>query len=164
MSLNEEKPNISKALNHGLKRFFPVLGVGLIITILMVIGAVIFVIPALIVTAVFAVSIPATVVEKTGVFQSLTRSSQLTKGQRWRVFGTMVIAGLVWAVPIFLISFFLEGATKNLASADTISSIFDYVINSIGSAYFAIVIAVTYHKLRSAKEGLNSKELAAVFD
>jgi hypothetical protein len=36
--------------------------------------------------------------------------------------------------------------------------------NSIGGAFFAIFVVVTYYELRSAKEGVDVNQIAAVFD
>ena len=39
-----------------------------------------------------------------------------------------------------------------------------FLLSSIGGTYQAIVNIVTYHGLRSTKEGLDIEQLAAVFD
>ena len=63
-----------------------------------------------------------------------------------------------------VVDFFVLVADQGNFKESTYRVIFQYVINAIGSAYLAVVIAVTYHQLRTAKEGLDSEQLAAVFD
>ncbi len=163
LSIKGEKVTIGNALSHGLKRFLPILGIGFVLSILIMVASVFFFIPALIVVAIYIVSVPVTVVEKLGVFASMQRSADLTRGQRWRTFGIALVGLVIWMTPTFVIGFFL-GATENSDFFLNEMPIIDYLYNSIGSAYFSVVVAVTYHKLRMTKEGLNLKDLAAVFD
>jgi len=47
--------------------------------------------PGLIVFTMWFVATPACVVERLGPFRSMGRSRQLTKGHRWKIFGTIVL-------------------------------------------------------------------------
>jgi hypothetical protein len=99
------------------------------------------------------------------------RSRELTKGHRWKVFGlqlailipALVVGGIVGAV-IFAVS----GASGFLAVATALSTTLGQVVNLIWSAiwkaFYAIVIVVTYHDLRVAKEGVDTDQIAAVFE
>ena len=48
-----------------------------------------------------AVAVPVAVIEGTGVREALNRSSKLTDGDRWGIFGVAFCLGLVLLVPIF---------------------------------------------------------------
>ncbi len=42
--------------------------------------------------------------------------------------------------------------------------IISVLVSSLSLAYSAVVVAVSYHDLRIAKEGVDSTQIAAVFD
>ena len=96
------------------------------------------------------------------------RSRQLTKGHRWKIVGlqlaiiipALIIGGLVGAI--------IVGTGGFLAMASALSSTLGQVVNLIWSAiwtaFYAIVIVVTYHDLRVAKEGVDTEQIAAVFE
>src|SRR5947209_5791347 len=54
--------------------------------------------PSLILAAMWAVAIPAAVIEGQSATAALSRSQELTRERRWRVFGAYLVAGLITAV------------------------------------------------------------------
>lgn len=59
------------------------------------IGIVALIVPALILATIWAVAIPVMVVHRTGVFESLSKSRELVRGNGWRVFGFLVSIALI---------------------------------------------------------------------
>jgi hypothetical protein len=97
------------------------------------------------------------------------RSRQLTKGHRWRIFGLLLLilipALIVGAIVGVL---FALGAssllTLNVALASSLGKLIGLVWKAAWGGFFAAVIAVTYHDLRVAKEGLTTEQIASVFE
>lgn len=127
--------------------------------------------PTIYVWIMFWVIIPVAVIERCGL-GSLRRSMALTKGYRWRIFFLLLLlivvfigAGLLMGVVGIIIS---EVATAG--GVDATSAYFtgevaiEWVISAFLSALSAVFAAVTYHDLRVAKEGVDTQEIAAVFD
>ena len=52
-------------------------------------------VPGIILVVRWAVSVPAAVTEKTGVSESMSRSTFLTEGFRWDVFGLLFMMGAI---------------------------------------------------------------------
>jgi hypothetical protein len=48
--------------------------------------------------------------------------------------------------------------------ASTLGKVVNMVWSAVWTAFFAIVIVVTYHDLRVAKEGVDTDQIAAVFE
>lgn len=71
--------------------------VTLLVAVLAGIGFVMFVIPCLILLTIWSVVIPVIVVERAGVFESLSRSREHVRGNGWRVFGFLVCLFLITA-------------------------------------------------------------------
>jgi uncharacterized membrane protein len=105
------------------------------------------------------VSTPACVVEQLGPLASMARSSELTKGHRWKIFGMLLLVLIGAAIIGGVI-----GAALGLTGSSTLVTLGTLVWTGIWGALYAIFVVVTYHDLRVAKEGTDVHQIAAVFD
>jgi hypothetical protein len=133
-------------------------------------------IPLVILFLMWFVATPACVVERLGPFRSLGRSRALTKGHRWKTFGlilvmlipAMIVAGVITAVMARLgigvnlrIGIFFDlNRNMNTVASQVVSLIW----TAIWTAFYAILVVVAYHDLRVAKEGVDTEQIAAVFE
>ena len=156
--LRGQRVRLGHIISRGLALMFPVLGVAIIVGLASTVGFILLIIPGLIVMTLFWVAIPAAVVERPGVFASLGRSLDLTRGSRWRVFGVVII--------LIVLSLVAQQIVGMLATAS--GGIFGIVIVALVTAFFtaltAVAGAVSYHDLRIAKEGGESTDIVAVYD
>lgn len=146
------------SLKVGLRRILPVIGVALLVGILTALGGVLLVIPAFIVLAQLFVALPACIVERLGPLKSLSRSAALTKGNRWKIFGLWLLVMLVSLVVTALI----EAITS--ITGPMIGMVLKLIWGALIGAFNAIMVVVTYHDLRVAKEGVDTDRIASVFD
>jgi hypothetical protein len=151
--------DLVESLRVGLRRFFPLIGVVLLFVVFVVLSAVALLFPAFIVMTMLYVSIPACVVERLGPIKSLGRSARLTKGHRWKIFG-LVFATLIVAVMVQS----MLGSMARAAGGPTLAIIVLLLWTTVWNAFQAILTVVTYHDLRVAKEGVDTDQIAAVFD
>jgi len=142
----------------GLSRFLPVLGVAISVGLLSGLSAILLVFPAFIVMTMLFVAMPACIVEQLGPINSLKRSAQLTKGHRWKIFGlwllVLVIAGVVNLIP----------KAAGIFGGPAVGLLLELVWNALTGAFNAVMVVVTYHDLRVAKEGVDTDQIASVFD
>jgi uncharacterized membrane protein len=150
---------ISESLSKGLVRFFPVLGTSVLSFIMAGFAALILLVPGLIIMTMFYVASPICVVERLGPLQSLGRSSDLTKGHRWKIFGLAIL--LVLGLVITSVAI---GALLGLLGIPTVLGIGTFLWETLARAFMALVAVVAYHDLRVAKEGVDIDDIAAVFD
>jgi hypothetical protein len=146
------------SLALALRRFFPVLGALICMGVVMILGFVLLVVPGLIACTVVAVAIPACVVEQVGPFASIRRSAHLTKGNRWKILGIFLLLVVASLAVTGLTAVFRFGLGTEFAT------LFNFVLESVLSAYTSLIAVVMYHDLRVAKEGLDTDRIAAVFD
>jgi hypothetical protein len=119
----------------------------IVVGILVVIGLFFFIIPGVILALMWSVSMPALVVEDKGVFDSMTRSSQLTKSNRMRILGVvLVILALYIAIAIV--------AGLLVAAVPVVGIIALVAIGVLAYPYVAIISAVLYYRLRELKDGV----------
>jgi hypothetical protein len=107
----------------------------------------------------WVVATPACVVERRGPLSSMGRSGQLTKGHRWKVFGMVLLLFVVAAVIGAVIT-----ALLRLMGSFVLVTLGTLVWTGAWSAFYATIVVVTYHDLRVAKEGVDTDQIASVFD
>jgi hypothetical protein len=151
--------NLGESLKVGLRRFFPIVGLAILMSLGMMIGFLLLIIPGFILFAMWFVATPPCVVEQLGPFRSLGRSSQLTKGHRWKVFGLFIVLLLISAV----IGGGVNMVLRQLGST-VLTIIGSLTWNGVWGALYSIAVVVTYHDLRVAKEGVDIEHIASVFD
>jgi MFS family permease len=154
-----QRVNLGESLGVGLSRFFPIVGLAIVASLLMGLGFILLIIPGLILMTMWFVATPACVVEQLGPFRSMKRSSQLTKGHRWKIFGLIFVLLIISSIisPTLTVSL---AAIGGRLLAVTGSAIW----HGVWGAFYAIAVVVTYHDLRVAKEGIDIEQIAAVFD
>ena len=150
--------NLLESLKVAFRRFLPLIVLALLETVLLMLGLILLVVPGIMLYVMWLVAVAACVVERTGPWRSLRRSQELTKGHRWKIFGIFLLMMLLSLVGP-LLQFVLTATAGPTAAA-----IGNAIWAAIGSAFSAVVIAVTYHDLRVAKEGIDIEQIASVFD
>jgi hypothetical protein len=161
--LRGQHAGIGESIGVGLKRLLPVLGVGILMGLCVFGGLILLLVPGVIIYCMLYVSIPAAVVERPGVAGALGRSRELTAGNRLGIFGIVVV---LWVIQ-FIVTKLLQSV---FITADvTFTDIKVYLWLSVGvgivlAALSATINGVVYHDLRVAKDGVETEDLARVFE
>jgi hypothetical protein len=149
--------SVTDSIQITLRRFLPMLGVAICTSVAIALGALLLVVPGIILMCILYVSIPACIAEQRGVFASMSRSQFLTEGHRWQVFGTvMVVAAASGA---------LEGIAGTIfEQAGEIGTLIVQALEAIPDSFNAVLVGVFYYELRVAKEGVDIDQIARVFE
>ena len=167
--LRGTKAGIGEILRGALSVLLPVSLISIVVGVLVVLGWMVFIIPGIFLYVIFWVAVPAAVVERTGVIDSMKRSLELTKGNRWKVFFVLVL----WIVISFIIQMVVAFAVgipmmpADQMTAPQVSTAGMWIadiVNMLLAGIGASILAVGYHDLRVAKEGIGSEEIARTFD
>ena len=134
-------------------------GAALLVGILTGLAALALIVPGIMVACAFYVAVPACVIERIGPRASLKRSGELTRGNRWGVFGLVILV----AVGTIILAGALAALGAVIGGA-VLATIFTFVAEVVVEAFGAVVTAVVYHDLRVAKEGVDIDQIAGVFD
>ncbi len=166
--LSGQRVSMGDSVRTGLRVLPVVIAVSLLYSLATMGGALLLLVPGLIVMTMFVVSVPAAVIERPGVFRSFARSRILTKGDRWKVFGTyllFILLSIVVGLLIgFVIGFGLGTAPQDQGVIALAGSLIESVVNAVVYALGAVLVAVIYNELRIVKEGATAEQIAAVFD
>jgi hypothetical protein len=177
--LRGEPLRVGVALQRALARFLPLVALSILITLVMiavvigcsvvlwtltfVLGRLVVVlmiailVPIFILSVMWSVVVPACLVEGLGPIASMARSADLTKGYRWKVVGIMLLLGL-----IVLSALIIMIALARLSPIAVL--VFEVAGLVLWSGYFNCAIIMIYHDLRVAKEGVDTAQIASVFD
>jgi hypothetical protein len=165
--LSGRAPDLKKSAVVALRLILPIIAVSIVVSVLMTLGFICLIVPGFMIYCAFSVSVPALVEEQGGVFGSLERSRDLTRGSRKRIF---VIAFVFWVLSFMLSS--ALGAFNGLSTMGDYSAlpnpILAGLVAAVSSALSSVIVAVSvsalYVELRTVKEGASTNELAAVFE
>ena len=100
----------------------------------------------------YFVAVPAAVEERPGPGNALKRSAFLTQGQRWPIFGTMLVLG-----------FLNMGASVISALVPVVGAVLGPLVNLVMCGIFSTTCAVVYYRLRSSKESIDVDQISSVF-
>lgn len=157
--------SFGESLATGLRVVLPLIGLAIVSTIGFMFGLILLIVPGIILILMWSVAVPALVVERRGVFDSLSRSNQLTKGAKGTILG--ILAVVVVAYWILSIIFGVVGlAAYNPATATgmTVMNVIGGVIlNTLFNAAWGTVQPALYVELRQWKEGTSVEALQDVF-
>jgi hypothetical protein len=126
-----------------------VIGAGVLAGIAITIGLILLIAPGLFLITIWAVIVPAIVIERAGVFASFGRSQQLVRGHGWNVFGTLV---LLWII-LLAVDFILGIIFLPLHSTALRSGISTVVSGTLIAPYIALVVTLMYYRLTAAHGG-----------
>lgn len=160
--LRGQPADIGSCISRGFSVIVTTVLVGIVVTILVALGMMLLIIPGIIVAVMTAVAVPAAVVERPGIWDSVKRSAELTKGNRWRVFALLVIFYVIMMAVGWGVNF--AGLPVLTPDGTLFAVIVQYIWSALTTSFFAVFGAVIYHDLRVAKEGASTAQIAAVFD
>jgi hypothetical protein len=164
--LRGQSAGTTDILRAGLRHLFPVLGASILSGLAMMLGFIVLVVPGLILMCRFWVAVPVAVVEDPGAGNSLSRSTELTEGSRWPIFGLALILGAITIGVAMLVGVLirLSGATPPVDRAELFGELAGTLLSLPVQLLGAVAAAVAYHDLRVGREGADVEELVKVFD
>ena len=158
--MRNKNTSFADCLQVGLSNLLPVLGVAILQGLATGVGTIFCIVPGFIVAAMLAVSVPVAIEERPGLLAALKRSSELTDGYGWPVFGILFIL-IVLAIGVGLV---LGVVALGLASVPVLATLLREAAAVVTSGLSATAAAVMYYRLRSVKESIDVENLASVFD
>jgi hypothetical protein len=155
----------------GLSVALPLFLLGLASGIGIALGFLFLVVPGIILYIMWSVAAPAMVEERLGVTDALGRSSELTSGARWKIFGlSLVVLVVYWlfsAVVAMLAMSFYGGPMQFAEAANGGMPLGYLAINGIAgtltSAVWGVIQSSLYVELRHWKDGPATDQLADIF-
>jgi hypothetical protein len=165
MELQGTRASLGKCLSAGFARLGPVLGVVIMSSLAIGAGIIALVVPGIILACMFYVSTPVAVIEKPGVFESMSRSKALSQGRKGEIFVILIVMAVIGIIitqieKTMLVPTDPEAALRALPTLMYIDLGTQVFLAALGS----VMSSVAYYYLRLEKEGTSANELAKVFE
>jgi uncharacterized membrane protein len=145
------------SLKMAISLLLPVIGIAVLVSLGAGLGFMLLIVPGIILWLRWSVAVPVLVQERRGVFGSMKRSRELTKGSRWALFGFWIIL----IIAVIVIQLVLSQVV--MVFGVTTALILDALVTSVVSVVTSVAPAVSYVELRQVKEGTSVDELAEIF-
>jgi len=144
----------------------PLIGLTILFALGIGIGFMLLIIPGFILLLMWAVAVPALVIERDGVASAFRRSAELTKGARWKILGLfLLLAAIYWLLStlvglVGLGMYNAQNVGSDLPIANLVGSV---IVGTIFNMLWGTIQPSLYVELRQWKEGHDVDNLERVF-
>ncbi|HEX3275941.1 MAG TPA: glycerophosphoryl diester phosphodiesterase membrane domain-containing protein [Gemmatimonadales bacterium] len=158
------------ALNRATPYLGRILVSSMLIAFIVGLGLVFLVIPGIILGSGLAVAIPAVVLESDrSASAALSRSWELTRGSRWRIFALGLTLLILLYIPLVaitsILAVMLPRSAGSLSAATSMSAVMALAVGGVVQLIlyplFYCVLTIAYYDLRVRKEGFDLELLAS---
>jgi Membrane domain of glycerophosphoryl diester phosphodiesterase len=160
-----ERAGVGDSLRYALGRMVPMIVAYILMVLILGLSLLALIIPFFFMAVKLSMTFPALVCEKTGPLKAISRSWQLTKGNWWRVFGTLVIVVVLMivislALGLVLGALLLSSESMGEVAFAILSTLVGLLIGAVTYPLWAAVLTVLYYDLRVRTEGFDLQLLA----
>ena len=152
--LQGETPAPSEVFTTGAQLFLPLFAVNIMYFVAVGLGLILLIVPGVMLALAWCMAGPALFAEQTGITQSFGRSAQLTRGNRWRLFGLFLLFGIASAIAQSLFS--AVGLAVSYAAEGLFSGprlVGSAILATISTALATPGLAAVYVQLREPRGG-----------
>jgi len=152
----------NEALRQASHRMWRIIALAFMTTVVVLAGFILFIVPGFILMSGLALSTTALILERLpSASGAMSRSWALTRGQRGKVFVTLLVTGLLFLVPLIVVGV-LFGI---LSLTGVVSTLIGQVVGALLGTFIYpllyVVVIVLYYDMRVRKEGFDLELLAA---
>jgi len=149
--------DVKASYEYAFSRLWGLIGLAILIALVVGVGFILLIVPGIIFLVFLAVAVPAFIIERLGVTESMSRSWKLVSGSWWHVLGVIVVAGIIAGV--------INGVLTAIGGHTFLGSwIMSAIAQLITAPFVALVGIVLYVDLRTRHEGLDANALASDLD
>jgi hypothetical protein len=149
--------DVGASYGYALSRLGGLIGLALLVGIVSFVGYLFLVIPGVIIAVFLSMAVPAFIVERKGVMDSMSRSWELVSGFWWHTIGVIVVASILASI--------VNGIFGAIGGSSFIGS---WILTAIGqiitAPFVALVAVVLYVDLRVRRESLTAAALGQELD
>jgi hypothetical protein len=140
--------SVGQLISAAAPFIFPLILAGFVFGITVLFGLVLLIVGFFVFLTWFCLYAPAIVIERQGVFASMTRSRDLVRGNGWRVFGVIVVTAIIVGLIGAVIQRVAIGADDGFVG----TSIGYLLSNLITAPIFAIAVTTLFFMLRDGNQ------------
>jgi hypothetical protein len=166
LDLSGRPADFGSSLAIAMMLVLPIVGLAIVSGIAIGLGFLLVIVPGVILYLMWSVAVPVLVEERRGVFGSLSRSAELTKGSKGRILGVVLIY-ICFSLALSRVTSIFS-ATDMTGMGDIASPLLfaalEGVVGVVDGVVMSAMLASLYVELRTVREGASTDSLAAVFE
>ena len=160
-----EKPSAVESIRYALSRLHSILWVSILAGLAALAGLLLLIIPGIYIWVIFALAVPALMLEGSRGTKALGRSNQLVKDHWWQAFGFLLMAYFLMFVIAFILGGILGAISFAAVDEESITAVvLNNVVNLLAqlvtTPFVAAATIVLYFDLRIRKEAFDLQLLA----
>lgn len=149
--------NPADSIRRAAARWWTLAWVGVVISVFVLAGLTLLLVPGLFLLARYFAVFPAIVVEELGGLAAVRRSSRLSRGRMRKLLSTVGLAGVLYFILIVAVQWLAAELAGGDAAATAIGSVADALLMPI----VTVIGVVAYYDARIEQEGFDIEYLAA---
>ena len=157
-----------EAFNRAVKYIWPLILLSIGIALLVGLGFLLLIVPGFIAISGLILGTQALVLEDLTPSNAMSRSWNLTRGFRWKMFGLLVVLGIIIMIPAIGLGFVLGnpgGAGKamgQLSTQDLVWVVVQQLVTIVIYPLLYCALTIAYYDLRVRKEGSDLELLKSI--
>jgi len=161
--------DIGTAIQHSLGNIVPLFIIGLMVTLIMIGGFLLLIVPGIMFIMAACVAIPAYVGQPgLGLWGAVQRSFELTKGHRWMIFAIFLVFGIVVGIISNVVMRPMLGGTLAEMTAGNDPGLGFFLVQSLVGGALGLLnqvfVVALYICLRETKDKLAPDQAASLFE
>jgi hypothetical protein len=149
--------DVSASYRYAFSRLGGLIGLALLVALIVGVGFILLIIPGIIFLVFLSMSVPAFIIERRGVTDSISRSWNLVSGSWWHVFGVIIVAAIIAGI--------VNGILTAIGGSTFIGAwLLSAIAQIITAPFVALVSVVLYVDLRVRHESLDAGTLGRDLD
>jgi hypothetical protein len=134
-AIGGKRLTIGEALGHAYKRFWSLVGAGILVVLIVILGTIAVVVPGIIFATWYAYTTPAIMLENKGAIEGMAASKAFARDKKWSTFSLFLV---------FLLVYILVSIVGGVLSLGGGGRVIQTLLTIPLSAWTSVVIAYTY--------------------
>lgn len=130
--------SLGASISFAVSKLLSIWAVSIIVGVIVFLGIIALVVPGIILAIMYSLALPVLLIEKKGVFESMSRSRQLVSHRWGKTLGTFLVLGI-----IVIIASLIFGAIT--APFGIVGTVVNGILSAIYQPLFPILLAVYYY-------------------
>lgn len=165
LDLSGRGPDLAQSGATAIRMLLPMIGLSIVSAVGIGLAMLLLIVPGVILMLMWIVAVPALIEERRGIFESLSRSAQLTSGSKGWILVLMLLYWMVSSVISLAVAALTGFQMASFeAGSMTLAIVATALAQTFNSLLLAVMLAALYIELRHFKEGASTDQLAAIFE
>ena len=136
--ITKGEASLGASIRFAVSKLLSIWAVSIIVGIIVVLGIIALIIPGIILAIMYSLALPVLLIEKKGVFESMSRSRQLVSHRWGKTFGTFLLLGII----VIIASLIFGAITAPFGIAGII---INGILSALYRPLFPILLVVYYY-------------------